>query len=612
MEFQVSARKYRPGTFQDLIGQPHVVQTLKNAIVRKQVAHAYLFSGMRGVGKTTVARILAKSLNCEQGPTDQPCETCDSCVEISRGNSVDVIEIDGASNTGVDDVRELRENIKFAPFRGSYRVYIIDEVHMLSNSAFNALLKTLEEPPAHAVFVFATTEIHKIPATILSRCQHFNFRRIPRLEIVSRLRHVAEHNGVQVDDRALTSIARASEGSMRDGLSLLDQAVAFGGQTIRHEDLESMLGAVPEELVRQLIETIIQQDSPRAIDAVAQVLNRGYDLRVYGSAVVERIRNLLVAAVVPDRQQVESLMDLPQEEVEQTLKESQAIPVQQLQDLFGIFSRVEDMLRHTMHPRFAFEVAVIRATQLDQQHESAPSHVATISSKPTTPASPRPTPPSRTEEVRYKPTTAPPPSINRPVVGATQGQQTESVGFQKNAPPPKPMLKPPAPKPQISPQVAQVKESEALVGQSRSTSGPILSVGQWEQAVDRLIKEHPNIGTFLEVGTLVTIDADQVVIGYPKTASVACSRIQKEENRGLVAKNIREIIGRALHIRVVELKEGESTGPTIGQLRAKRNDHNDQVLLDEARANPLVKQALEIFGGEVVEARRLSDGKEKG
>ena len=266
MEFQVSARKYRPGTFQDLIGQPHVVQTLKNAIVRKPVAHAYFFWGMRGGGKTTVARILAKSLNCEQGPTDQPCETCDSCVESSRGNSVDVIEIDGASNTGVDDVRELRENIKFAPFRGSYRVYIIDEVHMLSNSAFNALLKTLEEPPAHAVFVFATTEIHKIPATILSRCQHFNFRRIPRLEIVSRLRHVAEHTGVQVDDRALTSIARASEGSMRDGLSLLDQAVAFGGQTIRHEDLESMLGAVPEELVRQLIETIIQQDSPRAID----------------------------------------------------------------------------------------------------------------------------------------------------------------------------------------------------------------------------------------------------------------------------------------------------------------------------------------------------------
>ena len=187
MEYQVSARKYRPGTFEEVIGQPHVVQTLKNAVENKRVAHAYVFSGMRGVGKTTVARILAKALNCEQGPTSQPCEQCASCSEITKGHSVDVIEIDGASNTGVDDVRELRENIKFTPFRGKYRVYIIDEVHMLSNSAFNALLKTLEEPPTHAVFVFATTEVHKIPATILSRCQHFTFRKMTRAEVMTQL-----------------------------------------------------------------------------------------------------------------------------------------------------------------------------------------------------------------------------------------------------------------------------------------------------------------------------------------------------------------------------------------------------------------------------------------
>jgi DNA polymerase-3 subunit gamma/tau len=225
MEFQVSARKYRPTTFEEVMGQTHVVQTLTNAITRQRVAHAYVFSGMRGVGKTTVARILAKSLNCEKGPTSQPCGTCPSCVEITRGNSVDVIEIDGASNTGVDDVRELRENVKFAPFHGSYRVYIIDEVHMLSNSAFNALLKILEEPPSHAVFIFATTEVHKIPATILSRCQHFTFRRISRLEIISQLRHVATQTGVTVEDRSLSVLARTSEGSMRDALSLLDQAL---------------------------------------------------------------------------------------------------------------------------------------------------------------------------------------------------------------------------------------------------------------------------------------------------------------------------------------------------------------------------------------------------
>ncbi|MBA5871182.1 MAG: DNA polymerase III subunit gamma/tau, partial [Nitrospira sp. CR2.1] len=269
MDYQVSARKYRPGTFDDVIGQSHVVQTLMNAIASKRIAHAFLFSGTRGVGKTTVARILAKALNCEQGPTGSPCNTCANCQEITQGTSVDVVEIDGASNTSVDDVREIRENVKFTPFRGQYRVYIIDEVHMLSNSAFNALLKTLEEPPAHVVFIFATTEIHKIPATILSRCQHYNFRRISKAEIVRRLRHVADQDGLAIEDRSLLALSRASEGSMRDGLSLLDQVIAFGGKTIRHHDLETLLGAVPQERVRALIEAVIEQQSANALQVIA-------------------------------------------------------------------------------------------------------------------------------------------------------------------------------------------------------------------------------------------------------------------------------------------------------------------------------------------------------
>src|SRR4026208_804195 len=256
MDYQVSARKYRPGTFDDVIGQPHVVQTLVNAMTTKRIAQAYLFSGTRGVGKTTVARILAKALNCEQGPTGMPCGICVNCMEIAQGHSVDVIEIDGASNTSVDDVREIRENVKFSPFKGTYRVYIIDEVHMLSNSAFNALLKTLEEPPSHVVFIFATTEIHKIPATILSRCQHYNFRRISKAEIVLRLRHIVERDGLAIEDRSLMALARASEGSMRDGLSLLDQVIAFGGKSIVHTDLETLLGAGPPELLRPLTQPI--------------------------------------------------------------------------------------------------------------------------------------------------------------------------------------------------------------------------------------------------------------------------------------------------------------------------------------------------------------------
>src|SRR6187397_2600316 len=232
MDYQVTARKYRPGTFDNVIGQPHVVQTLVNAMTTKRIAQAYLFSGTRGVGKTTVARILAKALNCEQGPTGMPCGICVNCMEIAQGHSVDVIEIDGASNTSVDDVREIRENVKFTPFKGAYRVYIIDEVHMLSNSAFNALLKTLEEPPPHVVFIFATTEPQKIPATILSRCQRFDLRRIPAPVIAQHLLHIAKEEGVALDTLAAHSIAVGAEGGMRDAQSMLDQLVAFCGNAI--------------------------------------------------------------------------------------------------------------------------------------------------------------------------------------------------------------------------------------------------------------------------------------------------------------------------------------------------------------------------------------------
>ena len=364
MDYQVSARKYRPGTFDDVIGQPHVVQTLVNAISTKRIAHAFLFSGTRGVGKTTVARILAKSLNCESGPTGTPCNSCSSCEEITLGNSVDVIEIDGASNTGVDDVREIRENVKFRPFRGHYRVYIIDEVHMLSNSAFNALLKTLEEPPAHVVFIFATTEIHKIPATILSRCQHYNFRRISKGEIVQRLRHVAEQDSLDIEDRSLMALARASEGSMRDALSLLDQVVAFGGRSIRHADLEILLGAVPYEHVRTMIEAILDQQSATALRVIADVLDQGHDLKTYCGDLVECVRNLLVAAVIPSHQDVKELIEASEEDVRKFVVDAKRLPPDQLQEVFRIFALAEDVLRLSAHPRFTLEAAVVRATRL--------------------------------------------------------------------------------------------------------------------------------------------------------------------------------------------------------------------------------------------------------
>src|SRR5919206_4545550 len=268
MKYQVIARKFRPQVFDDVVGQKPIVQTLQNAIQLNRIGHAYLFSGPRGVGKTTTARILAKGLNCEQGPTITPCNVCASCLEIASGRSIDVFEIDAASNTGVDNIRELRENAKYAAARARYKIFIIDEVHMLSTSAFNALLKILEEPPPHVVFIMATTERHKVPATILSRCQQFIFRTISAVEIQAHLLQIADRAGVKIDDRALSYIVKASEGSMRDAQSLLDQIISFSGQEVVDEDVRDVLGFIPAEVLDRTLEGLAQRDSKSLLENI--------------------------------------------------------------------------------------------------------------------------------------------------------------------------------------------------------------------------------------------------------------------------------------------------------------------------------------------------------
>ncbi len=563
MDYQVSARKYRPATFADVIGQPHVVQTLTNAITAKRIAHAFLFSGMRGVGKTTVARILAKALNCQQGPSATPCQTCPSCLEIAGGTSVDVIEIDAASNTGVDDVREIRENIKFTPFRGGYRIYIIDEVHMLSTSAFNALLKTLEEPPPHAVFIFATTEIHKIPATILSRCQHYNFRRIPRLEIMRCLRAVAGRDGITIEDRSLSALAKASEGSMRDALSLLDQAVAFGGKAVGHGDLERLLGAVPHELVMAMISAVTTGDAAAAIRVVADLVDQGHDLRAYCSDLVEHVRNLLVAVVVPSPDRLPALMDLAEDEVQRIAAEAKRLSAEQATELFRVFSQAEDGLRLTAHPRFVLEVAAVRASRLmhggPQAQSSAGSEPAGARTGPAATA------PGKAPAAQAPPAAAPGPKA-------------------------KPIQIPPAPEP---PAVARPP-----VG----FDAPAARL-DWDRLLHHIGGSHPQIGLFLGMGVPVNIEGDDVTIGYPESASMALDRMQKEETHRLVARACSELTGRPVRLRIVTLSEED---PALAPLKARAAQEraDKQALLEGARAHPLVKQALELFGGEVIEVRQ--------
>ena len=589
MDYQVSARKYRPGTFRDVIGQPHVVQTLANAIASKRIAHAFLFSGTRGVGKTTMARILAKALNCEKGPTATPCDACANCQEIALGTSMDVIEIDGASNTGVDDVREIRENVKFTPFRGHYRIYIIDEVHMLSTSAFNALLKTLEEPPAHVVFIFATTEIHKIPATILSRCQHYNFRRIPRAEIIQRLRFVAKQDGLAVEDRSLSAIARASEGSMRDALSVLDQAVAFAGKTVKHGDLETLLGAVPQEHVRAMIAAVIAQNSPAAVGVIAQLLDQGHDLRAYCADLVEYARHMLVAAVVPAAPDLRSLIEAPEDDVRQIVEDAKAFTVEQVQELFRILSHAEDTLRLSAHPRFVLESAAIRATRL--LAAGTPAAVA---------------PPAANQTARQAVPQAAP-ALSRPAAGSSPAAparpvaQTTSVSSPARPPaaPPKPMP------PKLAMQPAVVKPPQA----APPPAPPAIQLN-WEQVVEHVSGRHPNIGAFLEQGTLLGIDGNQLTIGYPANASVARGMMEKPDNQQLIAALCTELAGRPVRLKIVELTDGQAAAPSPAQVRAAKARSQKDALLEQTRAHPLAKQARDVFGSDVVDIRQAAPRKE--
>ncbi|MBA5866587.1 MAG: DNA polymerase III subunit gamma/tau [Nitrospira sp. CR1.3] len=595
MDYQVSARKYRPGTFDDVIGQPHVVQTLVNSIASKRIAQAYLFSGTRGVGKTTVARILAKALNCEQGPTGSPCATCVNCLEIAQGTSVDVIEIDGASNTSVDDVREIRENVKFAPFRGQYRVYIIDEVHMLSNSAFNALLKTLEEPPPHVVFIFATTEIHKIPATILSRCQHYNFRRIARTEIIERLRHVAGQDGITIEDRSLTALARASEGSMRDGLSLLDQAVAFGGKTIVHADLEALLGAVPQELLRAMIQSLIAQDSAAALRVLAQLLDQGHDLRAYCAEIVEYLRNMLVVSVTSP-QEWPSLIEASSEDLAQLSAENGSLTPEQLQEIFAIFTQAEDSLRFSAHPRFVLETSAVKATRLLRQEpgkSDRPAHAATAV-RPPMPASPRAERSSGPERSAVpseppRPTTAAPKAP--PSKGTPPAPVVEAVRSAARSPTPE-AVKPPA---DVSSAVPREIRTVAL---------------NWEQFQEEVAHGFPNIAPFLEMGRLIGIEGNVITIGFAKQATVARAMLEKPDNIEVLASLCGRLSGQPVRLRIVEQTESDPPGPTMAQVRAAKEQEQRLVLFEQARAHPMVKQALEIFGAELADVRPVARQKE--
>ncbi len=358
MSYIVLARKWRPQSFGDLIGQESAVKTFRNALSGNKIVHAYLFSGPRGVGKTSSARILAKALNCEQIADSEPCGKCQSCMAITSGASIDVYEIDGASNTSVEAVRELRETVKYAPSGGRYKIYIIDEVHMLSTAAFNALLKTLEEPPPHVIFIFATTEPKKIPATILSRCQHHSFRRVPKHKIKDQLKKIADAEKIHINDAALEMIAKAADGSMRDALTLMDQAYSFTDD-ITEEELQNLLGLPEAEIITNLSETILTGNISGTLSIIKELTDRGSDLRLLTKELVEYFRTIAIVKVTED---AGGLLEFTQDDVQRLKQHASEVSLEQVTLLLTELFKLEGEVRNAVNPRYTLELGLLRTS----------------------------------------------------------------------------------------------------------------------------------------------------------------------------------------------------------------------------------------------------------
>jgi DNA polymerase-3 subunit gamma/tau len=519
MSYQVLARKWRPQVFEDVVGQGHITRTLQNAIISGRLAHAFLFSGPRGVGKTTTARILAKALNCTEGPTPTPCGKCDSCIETAAGTSVDVVEIDGASNRGIEHIRELREAVKYAPVGGKYKVYVIDEVHMLTNEAFNALLKTLEEPPPHVIFIFATTEPQKIPATIHSRCQRYGFKRIPLHEITARLRNIAEAEGIKITDRGLAMIARAAEGSMRDSQSLLDQAVSYSGMEIRDDDLLATLGSVPQERLLQFSAGLLARDAAGLLKQVDDLLEQGQDMRQFLSGVVEHLRNLIIVKIASDPGRI---IELPASDIDAIKLQAAGADAGRLLMLFDSLSRTLDELRWSPHQRFTLEIGLIRASSLEQLQP-----LAEVLGR------------MKELEARFASGKLPPASSGAPAISPHRIRE-ETASY------------------------SPVHASAAVGGGA--------SDDLWGRIMAALRLKKPGLASFLEQGRLIDVTDKSMVIGVRGRFQLV--QAEKRENLDFIEQTAGDVLGRKVQLKIQSL--AEASKPEAKQKSAKKNKPNEQ------------------------------------
>ncbi|MGH9869133.1 MAG: DNA polymerase III subunit gamma/tau [Candidatus Polarisedimenticolia bacterium] len=579
-KYQVLARKYRPRAFDDVVGQPGVVSTLRNAITQGRLHHAYLFSGTRGVGKTTLARLFARALNCVMGPTTEPCGACDPCREIAAGSSMDVIEIDGASNRKVEDVDPLREAARYAPARDRHKIFLIDEVHMLSETAFNALLKILEEPPPRTLFLFATTEPQEVPETILSRCLHLACRRVGRQEIQGALSRIAKAEKIQAEDEALESIATLAAGSVRDALSLLDQVIAFTGGKVTPEGVRAALGLIDRGMVRELLEAIGRQDAPGALLVVERLSEAGADLTHVAREALMLGRDALVWRTAGP--EAARGLGLSEQEAEASAALAQLFTPDALLRVTQALLDLADRMRREEHPRFLLETSALRMIRM--------ADLTPIEDllKRLQGGAPQSGPAGRTPP-------AGPERSSRPSGPSRRAEPEANGSSHETAPAAAPSAPAPAPDVQAAP--ARAADAAAVAGEEWSV--------QARRVVELVGERRMSVATFLRQASSIRFEADALVVGIQRKQIFVKTALESAETLTLIREEASRVLGRSASVRV-EVEAPPSDDLT--QIAAEPSPGNDvsrrrEKLLDEAMKEPAVRAVMDLFKGQIVDIR---------